>query len=196
MEASDILTETYNTAKKSKECLELMQQAFFANSAKPLKITDEIIEHIAGRIDFLAGRLKEEVKKNPSMGSYIPIPDHFNKIREQIQGISSGIRDKISKRVLFNAKSVAEINFMFESVIEILNNTADMVLARNTIVLGYVRESATSIRKTADDYETRHEEQLIEGIAPTISSTLFINMLNSLRTIAWHAKGITEDVFA
>jgi Na+/phosphate symporter len=195
MELNEILSEIYNIAKKSKDCVELIQKTLFYNTMKTLTLSDEIMEEMTQKNLFIEKKLKDEVKKNPAAEVFIPVPRHFGKIQEHIQSLSSDLKEKNAKDILFNDKMIAELNFLMEKVIDILNNTADMVLAKNTLILGYVKESEASIERAANAYATKHEEQLIEGIAPIMSSTLFVNILNSLKSISWHARKVTEEVF-
>jgi Na+/phosphate symporter len=195
MKPGEALVEIYNAIKKSRDCIELVQKALIYNTTKPLDMTENIVLELSRINEHIMEMLKVEVKKNPETSSYIPVPDHLEKIRGHIQGITYSLKEKISKEVLFNDKSMAELNFLLEKLAEILNNTADLVLAKNTIILGYVKETGNAIAMSADSYETRHDEQLIEGIAPTMTSRLFIDILNSIRGISWHTLKIAGDLF-
>ncbi|MBI5212817.1 MAG: hypothetical protein HY957_05520, partial [Nitrospirae bacterium] len=72
--------------------------------------------------------------------------------------------------------------------------TSDILLAKNFILGRYVQESEAGIVKRATEYATLHEERLIEGLCLPIASSLYINMLDSIKNIAWHAKEITAKL--
>ena len=44
------------------------------------------------------------------------------------------------------------------------------------------------------EYATLHEERLIEGLCLPVASSLYINMLDSIKNIAWHAKEIATKL--
>lgn len=196
MEARELLIDIYDTTRDVRDVLEALQNALIYNSAKPLERSLKSIEEIERKIKNITAQVKDQSKTSPEISAYISIPDHLEKITEHLENIASRLKEKISRDVLFNDKSISELNFVMEKVRELLNNTSDIVLVKNTIILGYVKESEASISMTATDYETSHEEHLIDGTAPTKPSILFIDILISLKSIAWHIRGIAEDIFA
>jgi Na+/phosphate symporter len=195
MEPKGLLLEIYDSCQKARQCLEMIQNALLYNSNKPLEIVRKNTEAISRVNGYIAQIIKDEAKTAPEAESYISVPNHLEKIREHIQKIAATLKGKISNEVLFSDRSVNELNFILEKVMELLDNTSDIVLVKNTLVLGYVKESEASISRSATDYETGHEEKLIEGTAATKASMLFIDILVSLKGIAWHARGVAEDVF-
>jgi Na+/phosphate symporter len=195
MEPKGLLLEIYDSCLKARQCLEMIQNALLYNSDRPLEMTVKNIETMSRVNGYIAQIIKDEAKTSPETEVYISIPNHLEKIREYTQKIIAALKEKISLEVLFSDRSVNELNFILEKVMELLGNTSDIVLVKNTLVLGYVRESEASVSRTATDYETNHEEKLIEGTATTKASILFIDILVSLKGIAWHARGVAEDVF-
>ncbi len=127
---------------------------------------------------------------------YVSALQHLSKLREHMQIVLDSVREKIVKGVLFSDKSVSEIHFLLEKSTDLLNHIADLVLAKNTLILGYIKEVEASIEMSVDSYETRHEEQLIEGIAPAQPSKLFVQLLNSIRSNTWHALRVAEELMA
>jgi hypothetical protein len=54
----------------------------------------------------------------------------------------------------------------------------------------YVEESQAGVGKMAIEYATLHEERLIKGVCLPIASSLYLTMLNAIKSIAWNAKEI------
>jgi Na+/phosphate symporter len=140
--------------------------------------------------------LKDRVRDDIEIEPYVSISYHIGKIHEHVRATLEYVRDEITKGVLFTDKSISELYFLMEKNADLINNTSDLVLARNTIILGYVREVEAAIIRSVDSFETIHEEQLIEGIAPTQSSILFVHLLNSIRSLTWHAGRIAEELLS
>jgi Na+/phosphate symporter len=59
-----------------------------------------------------------------------------------------------------------------------------------------VRESAAEISRSASEFATMHEERLIEGLCMPKASPLFLDILDAIKGIAWHAKEIAEKLTA
>lgn len=196
MESREMLVEIYNVIKMARECLEHTQHALVYNSLTTLSMADEQLEDIKSKHVSIENSLKERKKGEAGQEMYVSSSKHLGRLHENIQNVLDGVREKISKGILFSDKSISEIHFLLEKNSDLLNHIADLVLVKNTLIMGYVKEVEASIAMSADSYETRHAEQLIEGIAPTQPSKLFIQLLNSIRSITWYALRVAEEFMA
>lgn len=195
MEPKEVLVEIYNEIKEAKDCLYLAQKSLIYNSLRPLGIAEGVMEEMHQKNALLLEKLKEEVKEQPSASIYIPIPDHFEKIRGHTLDIIAGLKEKGSQGISFRDENMSSLNFLIEKIIEMINNTADLVLAKNTVIYGYVRETENAITLTADDYEKRNREHSIPDPTQTQSLELFTRILDSLKGITWHTGRIAEGLF-
>jgi Na+/phosphate symporter len=83
-----------------------------------------------------------------------------------------------------------EMTFLLQRLDEILRPTTEIIFERNTLLSMYIQESQASVGKMAGEYATLHEERLIKGVCFPAASSLYINMLDSVKGIAWHSKEI------
>lgn len=195
MEAKEVLVEIYNEIKETKDCLYLAQKALMYNSLRPLSIAEDVMEEMHHKNEFVMDRLTEQVKEQPATSIYIPIPEHFEKIRGHTLSIIAGLKDKVSQGVSFSDEAMSALNFLIEKIIELLNNTADLVLAKNTVIYGYVKETKNAIAMSTDDYEKRQEKQSAGDKGKAKSLKLFITILDSLKDITLHTGRIAEELF-
>jgi Na+/phosphate symporter len=195
MEPREVLVEIYNEIKETKDCLYLAQKALIYNSLRPLNIAEEVMKEMHQKNEFVMDKLKEEVKEQPAASIYIPIPKHFEKIRGHTLGIIAGLKEKVSQGVSFSDEAMSALNFLIEKIIELLNNTADLVLAKNTVIYGYVKATKNAIAMSTDDYEKRQEKQSAGDKGKAKSLKLFITILDSLKAITTHTGTIAEELF-
>ncbi|TNF53553.1 hypothetical protein EP227_05775 [bacterium] len=195
MEPREVLVEIYNEIKETKDSLYLAQKALIYNSLRPLSIAEGVMEEMHQKNEFVMDRLKEEVKEQPAASIYIPIPDHFEKIRGHTLGIITGLKEKISQGISFSDEAMSALNFLIEKTIGLLNNTADLVLAKNTVIYGYVKETENAIAMSTEDYEKRQEKESAGEKGKTTSLKLFITILDSLKAITTHTGRIAEELF-
>jgi Na+/phosphate symporter len=113
---------------------------------------------------------------------------------EALQRIASDVERKIKEGILFSDKAMSEINLLFERTKDILGNARDMALARNRVIAAYIKESEAEIVRTANDFSTLHEERLIEGLCMPKASSVYLEMLDAVKSIAWHSKEIAKDL--
>jgi Na+/phosphate symporter len=176
------------------ECILLMQNAFIYHNAKLLKECKVKIAAVKKSGASLIGDMEQAVRDNPDMKPYAPIPAHLSTIGNGIEKLSECIDKKINENILFSDKAVKETIFLLQRLTEILTPTADIVLARNTFMSMYVEESQAGVGKMATEYATLHEERLIKGVCLPVASSLYITMLNAIKSIAWNAKEIAIDL--
>lgn len=189
-EVKELLKAMHDMASNEENCISLLQTAFIYNSPKPLRDCESNIEAIKKAEATLTKKITELARDNPELKQYISIPVHLLRIGENIEKLTEFMDKKIKDNILFSDKAVTEITFLLQRLIDVLRPTADMILARNTILRRYVEESEVGIVKRATEYATLHEERLIEGLCLPVASSLYINMLDSIKSIAWHAKEI------
>ncbi|UCE78823.1 MAG: hypothetical protein JSV13_10015 [Nitrospiraceae bacterium] len=174
----------------AEECILLLQNAFIYHNAKFLAECKVKIAAIKKSGASLAGDMEQTVRDNPDMKPYVPIPAHLSGIGNHIEKLSECIDRKISENILFSDKAVKETIFLLQRLNEILTPTADIVLARNTFLSMYVEESQVGVGKMATEYATLHEERLIKGVCLPAASSLYITMLDAIKSISWHSKEI------
>jgi len=62
------------------------------------------------------------------------------------------------------------------------------------LVARHLEESERAIVRTANEYATKHEERLIEGLCLSKASPLFLEILDAVKEIASHARDIGKEL--
>jgi Na+/phosphate symporter len=189
-----LLLSLHEIANNAESCLSLLQTAFIYNSSKPLKDCYLNVETVKKSEVQLTKKITEMAKENPELKPYVSVPVHLRRIAECIEKIAELIDKKIKDDILFSDRAITEITFLLQRLIDIIRPTADIILAKNMILKRYVEESESGVVKRANEYATLHEERLIEGLCLPIASSLYINMLDSIKDIAWHCKEIANKL--
>lgn len=193
-ETKEALKTMYEMADKAEECISSLQTALIYNSSKPLKDCGAKTRDIKKAEAVITKKMTELSRDNPDLKQYISVPVHLLRIGENIEKLSELMDKKIKDNILFSDRAVTEITFLLQRLDDVLRPTSDIILAKNFILGRYVQESEAAIVKRATEYATLHEERLIEGLCLPIASSIYINMLDSIKNIAWHAKEITAKL--
>lgn len=132
----------------------------------------------------------------PLAALYVPVPGHIRRLQGSIERISSALREKVREGLLFSDRAMSELNFLFEKTGDIMANTRDMLLARNTLIADYIKESEASLARSANDFSTRISPQgkrrgSSRGGLPRASS-VYLEMLEAFKGIAGHSKEIAR----
>ena len=172
-------------------CITLLQAAFIYNSSKNLIECMKRVESIRSMEPQLAKTIAELARKDQDLNPYVSVPAHLMGIGEGIEKLSELTDRKIRECLLFSDRAITEITFLLQRLIDILRPVSDIILTRNEILNRYIQESGTNIEKRATEYATLHEERLIEGLCLPAASPIYINMLDAIKNIAWHAREIS-----
>ncbi len=194
MSLKEILAEMHELFPKLVEALELLQKSHLYTNPKPLDRVDALAQEVHKREKALTEQLVKAAQEEPRGARYVAVPGHIERIGDYVEALSRVLRAKAQEGVLFSDKAMDEINFLFEKAKDILVNTADLLLAPNLLVAGYVREAELALTRSANEFSTLHEERLIEGLCLPKASSLYLDMLDAFKAIAWHAKEIARKV--
>lgn len=186
----ELLRAMHEMANNAENCISFLQTAFIYNSSKPLKDCRSKVEAIKKAEAQLTKKVAEIARDNNDLKPYISVPVHLLRIGENIEKLTDLMDKKIKDNILFSDKAVTEVTFLLQRLIDILRPTSDMILAKNIILRRYVEESEVGIVRRATEYATLHEERLIEGLCLPVASSLYINMLDAIKNIAWHSKEV------
>ncbi len=175
-------------------CIDSLYTGFIYNNNKIIEEVETELSDTIGRLSALTENVVGEVKDEPRASSYASVPSHMGRIGDSLARIASSLKTKARDNVLISDKATAELDYMFGRTRDIMVNARDMVLAPNTLVAMHMAESEQAIEKIADDYATKHEERLIEGLCAPKASQIYIQMLDAFKSIGWHAREIAKDL--
>jgi hypothetical protein len=195
-DVKDLLRTLHDMGSDAEDCIYLLQTSFIYNSSSHLAECRKKRGDISARGERVAMEIELLLKDHPILGPYAPVVDHLMKIGDEIEKLINVMERKVREGVLFSIKATEEITFLFQRLIDLLGPTSDIILARNEILSKYVQESKVDVERRALEFATLHEERLIEGVCLPVGSTLFLNILDSIKNIAWHANAIAVKLMA
>lgn len=191
---TDILKNLHEMANDAEDCISLMQIAFIYNNSQPLGNYKDTVVAIKKEEDHLTKAITEYAADNPELKPYVAVSIHLLRVWESIGKLLEQINKKIRDNILFSDKAVNETTFLLQRLIEMLRPTADIILARNIYLSLYIKESQAGVERRALDYATFHENRLVEGVCLPAASSVYVNMLDAIKSIAWHTKEIAAKL--
>ncbi len=192
--AKELISKLYDMNESAVECIYLLQNAFIFNSSKSLDECEAKAKEMMQTEKALTEEFIEDAKVDPGARMYVSVPGFIERMGDCIEDMAGCIRTKIRDGILFSDKAVSETTFLLERLQDVLRNTSDIILSRNQILKEYVKESASEINRSSNEFATMHEDRLIEGLCMPMASPLFLHMLDAIKGIAWHAKKTAEKL--
>lgn len=136
--------------------------------------------------DFTSEIVKEGNKD--SVRLLISIAGHIERIGDCVENVIKTVHTKISEGTLFSDKAVSELNYLFNSVKDVLRDVKDILITLNPVLIEHTLSLSGKINQMADEFATLHEERLVTGICHPKHSSMYLDMLDNLRMVVWHAK--------
>lgn len=184
------LVALHDLAENAENCILSLQTAFIYSKTTPLKGCREVIKNIKREGVELTKKLTDLVYDNAGVKCYVSVPGHLLIIGESLEKIADLVEEKIIRNILFSDKAEKETMFLLQRLSEILWTASSLILARNTFLGMYIEEAVLNLENMADEYATLHEERLIEGLCLPMASSVYVNMLDAIKNVAWHIKEI------
>lgn len=194
MSLRELIIQIYGLFPKVSEAVELLQSSLMYGNPDLLNSVDMLATDIRRMEKDLTEEVVNLSIDVPDATRYVSMPGHLERIADYLERMSISLRIKNKEKILFSDKAMDEVNFLFEKLKDILENTADMVLARNRIIAGYVREAEISVAKSTGDFLTLHDERLKEGICLPKASAIYLDLLDAFKGIAWHSKELVQKL--
>ncbi len=191
---TELVHQMHAMGKKTGECLAMLQKAFIYSDRESLDHCLAQLATIRAGEPGLSKKIAEMARQEKVRKVYADIPKHFLGICTHLETLAGMLKKKIDDNILFSDRAVTEISFLSQNLMEILNAATDLVLVKNPILVRYLEESETMVEKATIQYATHHEERLIEGLCESVSSSVFLKILETFKGIAREAKCVAESM--
>ncbi|TVM00069.1 MAG: hypothetical protein CV087_15545 [Candidatus Brocadia sp. WS118] len=112
-----------------------------------------------------------------------------------LDSISRHVGFKISEKIIFSDKGLDEIRYLFNTTLDILKTAGDTIANRNEKFMKCVVDKCISLEKLAAHYAEKHEERMVTGLCPPEASPVYVNIIDSILTVAWHIKKAVTRLF-
>ncbi len=184
------LKKMCDNLNSANDCLSLLHSALTHNAAASLNDCMEKTTSIKMTETEICGKITYLARNDHSLKTYISIPQILLRINENIEKLNETLGKKLKDNILFTDRAVSELSILFGKLKEALKSTSDLLATKNTVLVKHINECEEDIVQKALEFATLHEERLIEGLCLPVASSLYLNMLNSIRCIAWDTKEI------
>jgi phosphate:Na+ symporter len=179
----------------TKEMLELLDKGFKKHNLEYLEKVDGLETNLYKDSETLLKSLLDE-KDATGIKHLIPIPEHFNSIGKGLDKMFNAINKKVTDGILFSDKSVTEANKLFSELQELLNSLGDCVNACSGTLVEHICSSVKELCERADEYAIFHEDRLISGVCTPKNAPIYLDILDSFKSIAWHVGEISRNIAA
>ncbi|MGB6068139.1 MAG: hypothetical protein WBG50_25310 [Desulfomonilaceae bacterium] len=172
----------------------LIRKALIIPDSEKLKECDRLAKEIHDEEKGLTG----DLVCNPSettgdlLKTVVLFPGHLERVGDFLESILNVVRIKERQGVPFSDKAMAEIGELFDLFTEMLVNFRDVLLTRNRALLEKTLQQADRVGELSIEFLVSHEDRLLEGLCSPFASSLFLDILDSLKHAAIHVREMCE----
>jgi Na+/phosphate symporter len=177
----------------TKEMLEMLCEGFKRNNLDSLGKVEALEKNLYKDSESLFKSLLDE-KTEEGINHFIPVPEHFNRIGNGLRKMLNAIDKKVTGDVLFSDKSVTEAYKLFSELQELLTCLGDCINTCNRVLVDHICDRVKGLCERADEYAIFHEDRLISGVCTPLSAPIYLDILDSFKSIAWHTGEITRNI--
>lgn len=159
------------------------------------KVSQAIHEEENELISLLSNKAAKLNIDGELIKSMMAVIGHLEMATNGLDGILQHVRIKVNEGVLFSDKGVSEISHIFRETLDVVKTAGDAIMTKNEVLRKYVIDKYASLAQTVDAYSEEHEDRLIKGVCQPKSSSLYLNIVDSLVKVVWHMKQAVERLF-
>ncbi len=177
------------------EMTRLIHEGFTTDSLVRLDACDRLAEEVTEQHKLLLANLSCSALVPPEQcKAFMMFPSHMERVGSLLKNLLEACRIRSQEGMNFSKKANEEVEQMFKSLQDMLVNFRDTLIAPNAFLLDHVASLADSVDQTCQDYELAHVERLLESICAPRSSSVYMNMLDSTKSLSRHVKAMVQKL--
>jgi hypothetical protein len=124
----------------------------------------------------------------------ILFPARLERAGDFLESILNVARLKARDGIPFSDKANAELNELFDLMNDMLKNFRDLLATRNRDLLTHVEAQQERIAQMTVDFGLAHEDRLISGFCVPVASSLYLDILDSVRSANENINALTKSL--
>lgn len=158
------------------------------------------------RCELLAKEIHDEEKKLTSdlvrspgaagevLRAVVLFPGRLERIGDLLESVLNVCRIKARDGILFSDRAQAELGQVFELLASMLKDFRDVLTTHNKTLLEHIISEANQVTQRVLDFNVAHEERLCVGLCSPRASSLYLDILDSIRYANHHLLDMCQSL--
>lgn len=156
------------------------------------KLNDSEKEITGALVQAARGSLKKQDKATAVI--YADVVGDLELIGDYCKDILERVQIKIEEKLLFSEEAVKEYEILYQKTEEALHEIVNALNSDDLAMVKAVFKHDEHIDSLVDQYRSRHNQRLIDGICSPMACNMFLNMLDFTAAVYYHAKKIAKNL--
>jgi phosphate:Na+ symporter len=158
----------------------------------------ERCELLAKEIHDEEKRLTTDLVRSPDTTSevlraVVLFPGRLERMGDLLESILNVCRAKARDDILFSQRAQAELGQMFNLFVEMLKSFRDVLTTRNKALLEHIISEGNQVTRIVLNFNVAHEERLCEGLCSPKASSLYLDILDSIKHANHHLMEMCQS---
>lgn len=205
------LEEIYESPPEEVTCLEegllimlnkiirmtgLIRKSLLITDPAKLQECEKLAKEIHDEEKGLTGDLvcDPNVTKGEVLKTVVLFPARLERVGDLLESMLNVSRLKADQGVVFSDKANKELDELFDLFTGILTNFHDVLVTRNHALLEHILEQCKKFAQLAADARLAHEDRLLQGLCSPKSSSLFLDILDSMKAAKRNIREMTQSL--
>lgn len=171
---------------------EMFLKTYEALSKENKDLINEVLK-LENDVNDYEKKITEILIKNKADNTPFQITRDIERIGDHCEDIVQRIEIKIDEGLTFSQPAHNELNKLFNSVIEVINETIDLCERNDRSLLKKISALKVEVDNNVKLYLTHHFERLKKGICDPRSGMIFSDIVGILGGIAKHSLLVAEN---
>ncbi len=139
--------------------------------------------------ELVASDVKGELRK-----AMIRFPYRLERVGDMLQSILNCCRIRATNGIPFSDKALAELDQLFAALLGMMNNLRDALKVPNKVILETILSDGKRVNQLFEDYKLAHWQRLEAGFCAVEASSMYRDILDSLKSIDEYLVKMTETL--
>lgn len=172
-----------------------LYKTFLIAEPQNLERCKKLAAEIHNEEKILTGQLVHStVASGKLLKSFILFPGRFERVGDLLESVINVSILKDRNGIPFSDKAMAELKQLFDLFASILENFRDVLMTRNKTILDHLMIQHGQLAQMTMDFALAHEDRLIEGLCSPKASSLYMDILDSMRSANRQIREMTENL--
>ncbi len=182
---------------KLRESAELIHKALIIPNPQKLEKSDILSHEVHNEEKALTGSIVcYPDTTGPIVRAVVLFPGKLERIGDYLESIANCARIRARDGIPFSDKALAELTQLFNLFEEILKDFSDSILAPRPELLEGILAKEKTLAQKAVDFALAHEARLISGLCVPKASSLYLDILDSVKNSGGHLRTMVESLLA
>lgn len=169
---------------KAIEITRLLSKSILLTSPETLQKCEALAKDVHDQEKILTRNLVTSDIRGEVMKGLIRFPYRLERIGDLLESILNCFRVRTRDNVQFGDKAAAELDQMFEVLLEMMVNLRDAFQLPNKVILNQVVTDGNKLSEMTEEFKLAHWERLEGGFVAVEASSLYRDILDSVKDIS------------